>query len=281
MAIRTLTVLILIVAVTGCRYDLDVTGAFYTPVPVNERFALSETWMKENEAREVIADPGGYTFLVGSDSHVGGTLNLNALLERAMDENTAAAAIAGDLCTGWEDDYDIAASVIEGAVDLPVFVTPGNHDLYFSGWNSFWDHFGPGTYTVEVHSGDTSDLFIFLDSGGGTLGSRQLEWLKVLLEQQRTDHRHAVVITHVNFFRNRFTTSTNIHNEEVMVLLDLFAKHRINVVIQGHDHKRYEEVIGATTYLTLDALKDENPDASFLELSVTAEGIDHRFVSFN
>jgi 3',5'-cyclic AMP phosphodiesterase CpdA len=221
-----------------------------------------------------------YSILVGGDSHVGGTQNLRKLIEIAERDGAAAVVIAGDLCTGRAEDYEVAVVELNASGEIPVCVVPGNHDLYFGGWSSFYDYFGASVYTFTVETSSASDLYIFLDSGGGTLGTDQMEWLKSLLSERREEYRHAVVVTHVNFFRNRFTTSTNILNEELLVLLDLFARHEINLVIQGHDHKRYEEVFGPTTYITLDAMKDDNEDASFLELAVKPDEIGYSFIDF-
>jgi predicted phosphodiesterase len=262
----------------ACRYDLDVTGFVYTPVPVNERFEMSVQWNSDHPPRETTIAGSDYTVFVGSDPHVGGTNNLSRMVSMATEEGAAMIAIAGDLTTGWEEDYDIAVAELEGAGTIPVCVVPGNHDLYFGGWDSFYSYFGASAYTMEVHTSDTSDLFVFLDSGGGTLGPKQLEWLKQLLPEEREAHRYVTVVTHVNFFRNRFTTSTNILNEELIVLLDLFAKHSVDIVIQGHDHKRHEELFGSTTYITLDALKDGTGNASFLQLEVGTEKLSYRFI---
>lgn len=281
MAVRTLIIIILTIMVSACRYDLDVSGLLYTPVPVNERFGLSVQQTSDQGERETTVAGDVYTVLVGSDSHVGPIVNLQRFIEAAVEDDVALIAIAGDLCTGQEEDYAVADAVLAEAGDMEVCVVPGNHDLYFGGWHSFYGYFGRSAYTFAVHTPDTSDLYIFLDTGGGTVGSKQMDWLKTMLEQARGNHRHAVVITHVNFFRNRFTGSTNILNEELLVLLDLFAQHAVSLVIQGHDHIRYTEVFGNTTYITLDAMKDENPDASYLELTATEAGVDFRFVPFN
>jgi len=281
MAARILIIGGVLFLLASCRYDVDMTGFVYTPVPVNERFELSVQWNSDHPQRMATIEGSNYTVLVGSDSHVGGTNNLSRMISIASDEEAAMIAIAGDICTGWEEDYAVAAAELDGAGDIPVCVVPGNHDLYFGGWTSFYNYFGASAYTMEVHTSDTSDLFVFLDTGGGTLGSRQIEWLKQLLKDERDAHRHTSVITHVNFFRNRFTPSTNILNEELLVLLDLFASHRIDLVIQGHDHKRHEEFFGKTTYITLDAMKDENSNASLLLLNVGNDKIDYSFLDLN
>lgn len=281
MAGRILVIGGVLLLLVSCRYDLDVTGFVYTPVPVNERFEMSVQWNSDNPPRETTVEGSDYTVLVGSDPHVGGTHNLSRMISMASEQGVAMIAIAGDLSTGWEEDYDIAVAELEEAGTIPVCVVPGNHDLYFGGWESFNSYFKTSAYTMAIHTSDISDLFIFLDTGGGTLGSKQLKWLKQLLQEERETYRYATVITHVNFFRNRFTTSTNILNEEVIVLLDLFAKQQVDIVIQGHDHKRHEELFGSTTYITLDALKDGTGNASFLQLNVGKEKINYRFVDLD
>jgi 3',5'-cyclic AMP phosphodiesterase CpdA len=281
MAARILIIGGVLFLLASCRYDVDMTGFVYTPVPVNERFELSVQWNSEQPPREITVETGEYSILVGGDSHVGGTLNLSRMISTGREEGVAMIAIAGDLCTGWEEDYAIAAAELESAGNIPVCLVPGNHDLYFGGWESFYAIFGASVYTLVVHTSDTSDLFIFLDTGGGTLGSKQMEWLKAFLKEERATYRHAIVITHVDLFRNRFTTSTNIMNEEILVLLDLFAKHHIDMVIQGHDHKRHEAQFGSTTYITLDALKDGTGNASFLQLNMREEKVDYSFIALN
>jgi len=160
-----------------------------------------------------------------------------------------------------------------------ICLVPGNHDLYFGGWESFFDLFGASSYTFSVNRSSSSDLFIFLDSGGGTLGNLQLEWLKELLESDREKYNHVIIVTHVNFFRSHFTHSTNILNEELLFLIDLNARYKVDMVIQGHDHKRYVEQMGHTTYLTLDALKDGTKNASYMELNISESGLNYTFVN--
>ena len=281
MAGRKLIIGALVILSSSCRFDVDMSGFVYTPVPVKERFAMSVQWNNDHPPREIHVEGDEYMLLVGSDAHVGGTDNLSAFIGSAVESGAAMIAIAGDIVTGWEDDYAIAATELDGAGSIPVCMVPGNHDLYFNGWTSFYDYFGASAFTFTVHTADTSDLYIFLDTGGGTLGGDQMQWLKELLTEQRGDHRHACVMTHNNFFRNRFTLSTNPLNEELLVLLDLFAENRIDLVIQGHDHKRNEELFGNTTYITLDAMQDVNDDASYLELIVDTDRIRHSFVPFN
>jgi UDP-2,3-diacylglucosamine pyrophosphatase LpxH len=278
MDIWKIVILLILLLLPSCSYDLDFTGFVYSPVSVNERFVQSLEWNDAHARKEVMLNSDEYSVMIAGDSHVGGTENLSRFLEIGLGNMPAMMAIAGDLTTGIKEDYEALVFELEAANTIPVCLVPGNHDLYFHGWTSFQEYFGSATYTFEVNTPQASDLFIFLDTGGGTLGGDQLDWLKAVLENERDIYRHAVVVTHLNFFRPRFTSSTNLLNEEILVLIDLFEKHQINIVVQGHDHKRSEEQFGHTSYITLDALKDGYKDASFLNININKDKLSYEFV---
>lgn len=269
--------LIVAIALHGCSYDLDVTGFFGTSVQVRDRFLGSLEWTATNGAYALIADTASYSLLIAGDSHVGTFLNLETMLQKAVAQEALAIAIAGDVSTGLAADMIRTDSIFQAYPAIAKYVVPGNHDLYFEGWKTFFERFGPSAYTVKIHSGEAKDLYIFLDTGSGTLGPDQVTWLKTILEEDRASFRFTTVITHLNLFRNRLTGSTNPVNEEVLMLLDLFTANNVQLVIQGHDHKRFETSLGTTTFLTLDALKDGEKNASFLELRVDNDGIHTSF----
>ena len=154
----------------------------------------------------------------------------------------------------------------------------GNHDLYFDGWKQFYTHFGSTTYLFTVETPEASDLFICLDTGSGTLGSNQLEWLKNMLQEERPNYRKCVIFTHNNLFRIRHTTSTNPFVEEVRVLSELCLKHEIDMVITGHDHERNAVKFGNTTHITMDALQDISENAGYFTLFINQGEIDFEFV---
>ncbi len=264
----------------GCMYDLDVGGVISTESTVNERFTESMLWNATNPP--LMSGTSGYEYSIyfGGDPHVGGFENLKSLIKVAHDSLAMAMVIAGDVTTGKPDDYEVLDSVLASNTIVQNCLVVGNHDLYFDGWRSFHGHFGSSTYTLEVITADASDLYIFLDTGGGTLGSLQLKWLQDLLKTERDNYRHVVITTHLNFFRNRMTGSTNPLNEEIMVLLDLFESSGVDLLISGHDHDRYIEEFGHCTYITLDAMVDGVDQASYMVLSVDQDGLEYEFVKF-
>lgn len=269
-----------LLAITSCMFDLDVAGVFGRDDNVNERFTQSIQWNAENPKRITAINRHEYTVLFGGDSHVGGTSNLRRFIDLTHDSLAVAMVIAGDVSTGQKDDYHVLDSVLTMPRSVHTCLLVGNHDLYFDGWKSFFKMFGSSTYSMDVITPEGTDLYIFLDSGSGTLGPLQLDWLKKLLETERNSYRYVIITTHLNFFRNRMTGSTNPLNEELLVLLDMFEKHRVDLMISGHDHDRHIEHFGHTTYLTLDAMLDDVPQASYMKLMVSGDGLDYEFFKF-
>lgn len=50
------------------------------------------------------------------------------------------------------------------------------------------------------------------------------------------------------------------------------------MVIAGHNHQQLVEVLGNTTYLTPDAIKDGENNASYLIMNIECNKTDYRFV---
>jgi 3',5'-cyclic AMP phosphodiesterase CpdA len=275
---KTYFVLISLFLIQGCYKDLDFTGFIRSTDRVNERFTESIQWNINNPHPGIKLDTNSYNVMVAADCHVGTTTNLDILLGMSKAPEISALVIAGDITTGKKEDYDLVRQKLNNSDSLSYFLIAGNHDLYFDGWTTFFSYFGSSTYIILIETQQAKDLYICLDTGGGTLGDKQLEWLKEILRNDRKKYRHCVVITHNNFFRNRFTTSTNPLIEELYVLLELFVEYQVNLVITGHDHKRNIEVFGPTTYITLDALKDGLVNASSLKFTFYNDSIIYQFI---
>lgn len=264
----------------SCGHELDYSGAITSEYDANQRFAQSQEWNNANAARTLNVSHDAYYLAFGGDCHVGGEENLSILLDSARIPNIEALILAGDNTTGHQDDYDALKELLYSKDSVIWYLTTGNHDLYHAGWPAFYSYFGPSSYTIKVNTPSASDLLIMLDNSSGTLGSLQMEWLKNVLMEQREFYRHCIVVCHVNFFRNRFTVSTNPAEEELYTLIDLFAEYNVEMLISGHDHERYIEVFGTTTYITMDAVKDGVENASWMKLHVGTDRIDYEFIDF-
>jgi UDP-2,3-diacylglucosamine pyrophosphatase LpxH len=267
--------------IQSCSGDVDLGGFFYTEERSNERFDNSMDWNQVHPEKNIIVNSDNYTFLVAGDSHCGPTANLDFFIEKAHEPGISFSLIAGDMTTGLKNDYDTVMKHLTGFAPLPYFVAVGNHDLFFHGWISFTEYFGSSVYTFTVTSLSGQDLFICLDTSTGTLGSKQMQWLKDTLKNRRSSFRNCVIFTHVNFFREHRTQSTTILVEEVYALLDLCADYSVDIVIMGHDHSNAVENFGKTLYITLDALEDDFEDASYVSISNQKGMLGYKFIGVN
>lgn len=268
---------VLIFIVPSCD-KLDMRGLLTPYEDANTRFEQSYEWNKEHGHTEINIPQLSYILNVMGDSHVGGTKNLDKFFKYSRNENAVAVVMAGDLTSGHKEDYEVFSEHLPSTDSLKYFAIVGNHDLFFDGWKQFYSIFGSSSYFFVVNTPNESDLFICLDTGGGTLGNKQLGWFKKLLENSRNNYRFCVVFTHNNLISMRSTVSTEPMEEEIQVLLDLFLRHNVNLVVSAHDHKRNTDILGNTTYIIMDALMDENKNASYLKLSINEEKIDYSFV---
>lgn len=260
--------LVILLSCNSCMEDADLSGFLHSADPVNERVKLSLEWNKNKPDSEIFVQDPDYTLLVAGDSEVGGIKNIDTLFARSTKPGIAGFVLVGDLTSGDPKGYGTLAHELDTKNHGPAYFILGNHDLFFDGWDNYYSYFGSSTYAFTVNTSDTSDLYICLDSGNGTIGSRQLKWLEDLLKKERKNHRFCIIFTHVNFFREHHTFSANPLVDEIHVLMDLFFRNSVNMVIMGHDHHRSEEYLGGTHYITLDAFYDGFEEASYLKLEI-------------
>jgi hypothetical protein len=80
----------------------------------------------------------------------------------------------GDIVNwGFPTEYMIASSIAQ-SYPVTTYATIGNHDAWNGGSKVYNKYFGPNYYSFEYRG----DLFIFLDTSQGVLGSSQLKWLE-------------------------------------------------------------------------------------------------------
>jgi UDP-2,3-diacylglucosamine pyrophosphatase LpxH len=262
---------------SACNYA-DLPGMFVVGESVNDRFEQSMQYNSENQPVEIIVSNSEYIICVAADVHIGSTKNFDKFLLKSKQINAEAVVLNGDICNGNDYDYDLLEQHLPAFSQQKYFMLVGNHELYFDGWEHYFEKFGSSTYYFTVKTPNASDLFICLDSGSGTLGKKQINWFKELLKNNRSNFRHCIVFTHNNLYRIRRTASTNPVVHEMRVLTDLFARYDVNMVVTGHDHIRNVLEVGKTTHITMDALLDGFLEASFLKLTIQHEKIAHEFI---
>jgi len=232
----------------------------------NQRFIVSMDWNNSHSSREITVPSDDYSLLAMGDSHLGGTDNLDKFFNIALSMNAAAVVMDGDLTTGKSSDYDTFQQHLLLQELLPQFLIAGNHDLWGEGCNEFFTRFGTSTYYFTIDTPVASDLFICLETAGGTLGTMQLDWLTKILREERSDYRHCIVFTHNHLIRSRHSEVSNPPVEEMQILLELFAKYKVDLVVTAHDHKYDTVEFGNTTYVIIDPLKDGLSNAGYFKI---------------
>ena len=262
-------------AFSSCN-RLDIAGMVINRSDTEERVADWLDWDSQNEPFVINNVPDNYFFYSCSDSHINDD---NSRLARYVtkernDLQAAFSIIAGDLTNeSGERPYILADSAImfNPAFHLkndPCFPIIGNHDVYYDCTEYYKKYFHTSTYTVTVitHSG-YQDLYIFLDSGNGTHGRRQLDWLEEQLSH-RTDYRYCFVISHNWLFRTTYnyttTPAANLPEEEQYAFMDLMSHNAVDMVIMGHFHYRDTKTFGGVKYVMTDNLNESKEEPSYL-----------------
>ena len=251
---------------------------------VNKRVEQSLEWNASAGVTTLSVPSDNYRWYACSDVHIEDArpANLLAMVQaEKADEGAFFYQILGDLVFGTEH-MDWVTEIVDNPEYDPGFVIIGNHDLFFDNWDAWRAAFHTSTYYYIVQTPSFRDIFIMLDSANGTLGEKQIAWLEELLTAERAECRHCMVSVHTNMFRTDISQfpSTNFTLEETYRLLDIFSSHSVDMVLSGHDHFREVAIFNGVRYITLDQIKDDTSNASYMKVDMGAT-VDYQFVPFN
>ena len=267
---------------------LDMVGMFAGSSPtIDERFEQSQEYNNKHKFVTLKALTDDYKVHVCTDTHTSTTqVNWTKFIESyRADMNCPVAIHLGDIIDA-QNHFDEMYSAYEAVSINPakqdtLMVVTGNHDIYFKQWPLFLDKFKTCTYyfIVETPSG-YRDLFICYDSADGTLGSKQLAWLKETLEWADTQSfRHIIGCTHTHLFKRDGSQghTSNYTIEETYALINLYASHGVDMILSGHDHTREITRVSGMTCIVVDSMKDEDKRPYYM-LVTMGENIAYEFV---
>lgn len=252
---------------------------------VNSRFEQSLALHGSEPVATLNADEE-YLFYVCTDPHISTTTdNLRRFVgDFRSDPEALFGIVLGDCIDqlGSMPTYVEAINHLADTRPSPIFSLLGNHDLYFEQWNDFLDLVGPSHYWFEVSHRAGKDLFLALDTASGTLGERQMGWLRTFLADNRKEYRHCIVITHANIFYNDTSqnTSGNLPLDETMALLDLFDRYDVMMCLQGHDHHRDDLVFRGVRYTIVGTIRDEVDNPEYLCIRISGDNVEYNWLEF-
>ena len=275
---------IAMLAVTGC--DTQDLKGFFIPTGdvVQKRFEQSMT-ITGGKALQGVETDEEYLIYVCTDPHIGTTsFNLQKFNDTFRNDSEASFGIILGDCIDQRDKFQEYLTATEYDSDRHsynhnIYHILGNHDTHFGGWDNFKSLIGPSVYWFEVGSSSGKDLYIALDTASGTLGGKQTDWLKSFLNTNRNKYRYCIILTHTYFIYtdNPHFSSATMPLEESFALMELFARHRVNLVLQGHNHIRKDLTFNNVRYTVLGTISDESQSPEYLKITVRENNISYNW----
>ena len=282
-----LPLLLCAISMSSCYGNLDVVGMVYGQSPrSDERFENSMAYNDTAGYKTLDIPTDEYRVYYSTDMHV--DTNWNNLTAWATahrnDPDCHFAIILGDIINSI-NHYDefmqgIAFDPATQAADKPLFCTVGNHDLYYNQWSEFLKYWHTSTYYFIAKTPNCKDLFICMDSGDGTWGRKQFDWLKQLLaEADNKGYRHITIFTHTHIFKRDNTQghTSNFALEETYEIMDLLASHNVEWYVSGHCHSRDIADFKGVKYIIVDTMEAPEKKPGYMVATFGKE-LSYRFV---
>lgn len=282
---------ICVLTFSACSDDstLDMLGMFSNNgEPVQTRFAQSKAY--NDSVGEIHLNMGSdnYRIYICTDSHITrkNHQNLDHFMTQYKAETSPKLALhLGDLIDA-QKNLPCADSIVHFAgqtIKDTLFITPGNHDVYFKQWSIYRSFFKTGTYWFDTNNGTKKlDLFICLDSADGTLGKSQTNWLKDLLEAKSQDnYRRIIIFTHTHIWKldDSQGHTSNMAMEETYELTSLLSRYGVAYVWCGHQHARQDVTYKGVRYMVLDATKDTEKGQSYMVADMS-DKVNYHYINY-
>ncbi len=278
---------LLVILSISCKYGIG--EAFYRKNGINKR--IENIKELDNPIPEEVGSK--YTILMMSDVHFGSSQKRNddEFIEKfkelcSVEDVTLRPRFAvnvGDVTEiASAEEYDSFLKVTSkmkeiayekmGIDDFKVYSITGNHDLYNDGWELYKTKLYPGTsfYSFHTGKGDKKIGWYFLDSGDGSLGKKQLNYLKTAMNN---DDSKKIVYSHYPLYENSVFYYTFQNTEERDILLNLFNKRNVALVFAGHFHTGWEYDYGNFKEIGVRGYLDRR--------NVTLLTVNHETMEFN
>lgn len=253
----------------------------------------------------IASAPDVIKFAYISDSHVGdprASMSKSTIKpkERRLKIFTEAASsgaqfviMTGDIVSvpgDYKNEYKEAYQEILDDIKIPVFIAPGNHDLYTTSDKNpkqdgavFWnDYFGSLYYAFRIGN----YLFVSIDTydwpkpfrnfmnqplmnkmgsyAEGAMGIKQFEWLKAQLSAADKSGFTIICLAHHSPLNGFANIDKKITPELVPAadVLSLLERYRVKYYLSGHIHSNTERVVGSIDFMTVTSASAQIPDDS-------------------
>ena len=268
---------------------LDMKGMFSpNGETIDARFEQSLAYNAVRGEIHMDMQADDYTIYVCTDSHITRKTHRNLDYFVAQYRAAAAPKLAlhlGDVIDA-QKNFPCADSILHFAgqtIADTLFVTPGNHDIYFKQWPIYRDYFKSSVYWFDTRNGEKKlDLFICLDSAEGELGVKQMNWLRSLLDEKSQEgYRRIIVFSHTHLWKLDASQghTSNMALEATYEFTSLLSQYGVEYYWCGHQHARQVVRFKGVTYMVLNATKDSENGQSYM-IAHMGENVSYDYIDF-
>ncbi len=181
-------------------------------------------------------------FFAFGDSQ-GTTEILEQIVEIANNQKPAFVIGLGDLSSFGTKEQLQSFADITNKLEVPLFLTPGNHDVKEEGLENYQTLWGSGNYSFSF-SGYT---FVSVDTSSIEVSNEQLDWLE---EKLQGDNKK-VVFTHVPIFDPREVDEPHAlpNTVETSRFQEIIDTYEVDLFLGGHIHIFNQTKKENTTYI--------------------------------
>ena len=264
---------------------LDMAGMFSpNGETVNTRFEQSQAYNATKGEIHLDMGSDNYVIYACTDSHINKKAHQNLDYFVSQYDGAAGPKLAlhfGDIIDA-QKNFACADNVLHvgSRTSADTLMTAlGNHDIYFKQWPVYQSYFKTSAYWFDTNNGSKKlDLFICLDSAEGSLGTKQMQWLKDLLAaKSQAGYRRIIVFTHTHLWKLDGSQghTSNMALEETYELTSLLSQYGVEFVWSGHQHSRQSVIFKGVNYLVLDATQDSEKGQAYMTVEVGESLIYH------
>ncbi|MFW9915273.1 MAG: metallophosphoesterase [Candidatus Thorarchaeota archaeon] len=186
--------------------------------------------------------PKSFNFVVMGDNR-----GRNDILAHIFEEiNTTSAEFVlhgGDLTRdGTAEEFQELVPILE-KLSIPLFVTPGNHDIRSGGTQAYEKLFGPTNYTFDFGHCH----FVMLDTSKETLTEEQLDWLNNDLDL--SDKPLKFVFTHTPPFDLNQENQGFVDKAKAKQFQEIVELNNVTAVFLSHFHLFHQSQLAGVNYV--------------------------------
>jgi len=179
----------------------------------------------------------------------------------------------GDMTPFGQDNQYVSFMRALDNLTLPIFLTPGNHDIRMGGASRYMDQFGPPTYAFDAGPAHIT----VLDTSQDNVSEEAIAWLEHDLSESVADWK--LVFTHIPPFDPRPSGDHGLANATTARrLMDIFERSGVDIVFAGHIHIFNQSVRNSVRYVITGGsgadLYSADQGATYHYVNVTLSGLD-------